>query len=112
MARLTLGSGAEHSGDVIVALNVRNLCKVQVTAVGLALASEGFLEILFSLGALKRHNWGLPLFHFSKPAAPANDLLKKVCTSGGKCSFPGMEFFSAPDRGYIGSKEDRVNTLE
>src|SRR5262249_55723013 len=49
VAGLTLGSGAEYGGDVVVALDVGLLREIEVAAVGLALAGEGGLEIFYGL---------------------------------------------------------------
>src|SRR3546814_1289334 len=50
-----LGGGAEHGGDIVVAFDIGLLREVQITAIGLRLASEGGLQVIFGLGAFERH---------------------------------------------------------
>ena len=53
---LALGGGTEYGSHVVVALDVSLLGEVQVTAIGLGLAGEGGLQIVFGLGAFQiRH---------------------------------------------------------
>ena len=51
---LALGGGAEHRRNVVLPFHVRLVGEVQVAAVGLRLAGEGGLEIVFGLAALER----------------------------------------------------------
>src|SRR5690606_2575640 len=60
MAGLALGGRAEDRGDVVVALNVRLLGEVEVAAVRLALAGEGFLQVGMGLGILQCRHAGPP----------------------------------------------------
>jgi len=53
VAGLTLGSRTEHGGNVVVTLNVGLRCEIQVPAVGLRFAREGFLQVVFRLAALE-----------------------------------------------------------
>src|SRR6185437_2734804 len=54
MAGLTLGSGAKHGGNVVVAFHVGLLGEIQIAAVGLRLAGERGLQVVFRLASLKR----------------------------------------------------------
>jgi hypothetical protein len=67
MAGLTLGGGAEHGGNVVVAFDVGLVREVQVAAVGLRLAGKRGLQVAFCLGSLELHggnssllDWGWP----------------------------------------------------
>ena len=55
MAGLAFGRGAEYRGDVVVALDVRLACEIQVTTIRLGLAGECVLEILLGLAAFEIH---------------------------------------------------------
>src|SRR3546814_18013903 len=55
MTGFTFGGGAEHGGDIVVAFDIGLLREVQITAIGLRLASEGGLQVVFGLGAFERH---------------------------------------------------------
>src|SRR5690242_3786781 len=53
VAGLALGDRAEQGGHIGVALHVGLLCEVEVAPVGLALASERFLQVVMGLGAVQ-----------------------------------------------------------
>ena len=50
------GHGTEEGGDVGVALHVGLLGEVEIAAIGLALAREGFLEVRLGFGAFQRRH--------------------------------------------------------
>ena len=62
VAGLAFGDRAEQRGRVRVALDVGLLGEPQVAAVGLALAGEGFLQVLVGLGAFEAHDCSLFCF--------------------------------------------------
>ena len=53
VAGLALGGRAEHGGDVVVALDVGLLREIEIAAVGLALAGERCLQVVFGLGSFE-----------------------------------------------------------
>ena len=55
MPGLTLRRRTEHGGDVVVALDVRLLGEIKVTAIGLRFAGKCRLQIAFGLAALQVH---------------------------------------------------------
>jgi hypothetical protein len=55
MPGLALGRRAKHRRHVVVALHVRPLGEVEITAIGLRLAREGVLEIVLGLAAFECH---------------------------------------------------------
>ena len=56
MAGLAFGGRAEHGGDVVVAFDVGLLGEIEIAAVGLALAGERGLQIVFGLASLERRH--------------------------------------------------------
>jgi hypothetical protein len=55
VTRLAFGGRTEHGCHIVVTLDVRLRCEVQVTTVGLRFAGKRILEVLLSLGALQLH---------------------------------------------------------
>jgi hypothetical protein len=53
VAGFAFGGGAEDGGDVVVTFDVGLLREIEVTAVRLAFAGEGFLQIFPGLGAFQ-----------------------------------------------------------
>ena len=53
VAGLAVGGVLEEAGDLGEALDVGDLCEVQVAAVRLRLAGEGVLEVLMGLGSVR-----------------------------------------------------------
>jgi hypothetical protein len=51
MARLAFRRGAEYRRHVVVTLDIRFGSEIQITTIGLGLARERVLEILFCLAA-------------------------------------------------------------
>ena len=56
VAGFAFGGRTEDSGNVVIAFDVGLLCEIQITAVGLAFASERGLQIFFGAGAFERHD--------------------------------------------------------
>jgi hypothetical protein len=79
MAGLALGGRAEHGGDVVVALDVGLLGEIQVAAVGLALAGESGLQVVFGLGSLEVRHGSTP-FAIS-PSADLTRGFRGPCTA-------------------------------
>ena len=67
-AGLALGSRAEHGGDIVEALDVSLVGKIEIAAARLALAGERFLQILLWLGSLERRHVPSPAWS-EKPMA-------------------------------------------
>src|SRR5205807_707777 len=53
MAGLAFGGGAEHGGDIVMALHIGLLREIEIAAVGLAFAGKSFFEIFPGLGVLE-----------------------------------------------------------
>jgi hypothetical protein len=93
MARLAFRGGAEQRRHVVLAFHVGLVREVQVAAVGLRLAREGGLQVLFRLGAfecchgnLLRGGWTLPEYPFVAPPELATGEVKRhpiVIVGGG-----------------------------
>ena len=49
VAGLAFGSGPEHGGDIVVALDIGLLCEIEIATVGLAFAGERLFEIFLGL---------------------------------------------------------------
>ena len=56
VAGFALGGRTEEGGDVVLALDVRLVCEIEVAAIRLRFAGESILEILFRLCALEVHD--------------------------------------------------------
>lgn len=55
MAGFAFRRRAEHRGDVVVAFDVGLLREIQIASVGLRLARERGLQVVFRLAAFERH---------------------------------------------------------
>ena len=53
VAGFAFGGGAEHRGDIVVALDIGLLREIQITTIGLRFAGECGLEIAFGFGAFQ-----------------------------------------------------------
>ncbi len=53
MPGLAFGGGAEHGGDIVVALDIGLLREIEITTVGLGFAGECGLQVAFGFGAFE-----------------------------------------------------------
>ena len=61
VAGLAFGRRTEDGGDIVVAFDVGLLGEIEIAAVGLALARERRLQIVFGLGSLEIRHGPSPL---------------------------------------------------